>query len=152
MLFCTEDPNPWHLQDSWSNFDRLSLTLQAAPAMADDVTPPLAPTPPMGAHPVLIRRRDGGRTCQGGHMTRDEVAGAAQERIRIFGALERVFPQARLIELHALRPDDGSITALLRLPTRSGKASVAINDIPPTGAALVGPLTASAVDMASGVG
>ena len=50
-----------------------------------------------------------------------------RERRRVEGALERVFPQARSIELSMLGVHDGAFMALLRLPTRAGEASVAIH-------------------------
>ncbi len=49
------------------------------------------------------------------------------EKRRIEGALERVFPEARSIDLAGLAVDDGGFLALLRLPTRIGEASVAIH-------------------------
>jgi hypothetical protein len=76
-------------------------------------------------------------------VARGEVAGSAQERTRILGALARLFPQARAIELQGLQPNTACFMALLRLPTRIGEASVAIHrqgvdDVPPTGGRLVG--------------
>ena len=75
-------------------------------------------------------------------MTARQV-GSDRERARIFGALKRIFPQARALELRNLQTEDGTFTAWLRLPTRSGEASVALHrlgpdDRPPTDEELVG--------------
>jgi hypothetical protein len=55
----------------------------------------------------------------------------AWERRRIEGALERIFPQARSIDLAELSVDDGRFLALLRLPTRMDEATVAIHRYSP---------------------
>jgi len=88
--------------------------------------------------PELRKQRAGRARNYGDPMADDEES---WERRRIEGALERVFPQARSMELTSLA-NDGAFLALLRLPTRIGEASIAIHrhghGPPPEEEALVG--------------